>query len=132
MDPAGPLEQTERRMARVQSALAGEGGVQVNPEPPRTALREALLARADRRFGKVLARIYRNPTWAQWRKAMQAIGLTLEHELYRERAADLPLPWSHIASSWPVERLLRDNLRAQEQRRDPPEQLPVQAPQGGG
>ena len=114
--PMAPLKQTERRMKAVQSLLAREGGVQVNPEPPRTALREALLARADRRFGKVLARIYRNPTWSQWRQAMEAEGLTLEHELYRERAADLPLPWSHIASSWPVERLWRDNLRSQEQR----------------
>ena len=41
----------------------------------------------------------------------------MEHELYRERPGDEVLPWSHIASSWPVERLLRDNIRAKEQRK---------------
>ena len=115
--PLASQTQTEQRMRRVQSLLAGLGGVQVNPEPPKTALREALLARADRRFGKVLARIYRNPTWSQWRKAMQAEGLGLDQELYRERPAEQALPWSHIASSWPTERLLRDNERAKEQRK---------------
>lgn len=112
-----PLDLAERRMKRVQSGLAAVGGVKVNAETPRWAIMEGLLARADRRMGKVLARVYQRPTFKAYQKALLAEGLSLENELYRERSPEAPLPWGHIASSWPHERLLKDSVLARTQRR---------------
>lgn len=110
------LDLAGQRMQRVEKQLARVGGVKVNPEIPKTAILEGLQARADRRMGRVLARVYRKPSYRNWMKALEAEGLSLEQELYREREPEEWLPWSHIASSWPKERLLRDSQRARDQR----------------
>ncbi len=115
-NPMCSLELAEARMARVHSLLARVGGVKVNPETPKTAMLEGLQARADRRLGAVLARVYRKPSFKAWMKALQAEGMSLQEEVGRVRPPEDPLPWSHIASSWPQERLLRDSERAREQR----------------
>lgn len=125
-NPMCDLDLAEKRMARVHHLLGRVGGVKVNPETPKTALLEGLQARADRRLGRVLARVYRKPSFKQWMKALQAEGLSLESELGRTRDPEDLLPWSHIASSWPQERLLRDSERAREQRfRSRPPSEPV-------
>jgi len=110
------LDLAESRMKRVASRLARVGGVKVNPEIPKTAILEGLQARADRRLGRVLMRVYRKPSYKNWMRALEQEGLSLDYELYRARQPDEVLPWSHIASSWPKERLLRDSERAREQR----------------
>ena len=110
------LELAESRMGRVQKLLAKVGGVKVNQETPKTAILEGLQSRADRRLGAVLRRVYRKPSYKAWMKALQAEGLSLEEELYRDRDGEELLPWGHIASSWPKERLLRDAERARHQR----------------
>ncbi|MBI3925955.1 MAG: radical SAM protein [Armatimonadetes bacterium] len=110
------IELAQRRMKKVQKALASDGGVKVNSESPRWAVLEGLLARADRRMARVLARVYRNPTFRVWLKALEAEGLSLESQVYRRREPDETLPWSHIASSWPKDRLLKDGERARNQR----------------
>ena len=67
-------------------------------------------------LGRVLLRVYRKPSYKNWLKALAEEGISLETELYRQREPEEVLPWSHIASSWPKERLLRDSERAREQR----------------
>ena len=115
-NPMATLGLAESRMARVQAALARTGGVKINAETPKTAVLEGLQARADRRLSRVLARIYRKPSYKAWMKALAAEGFSLDSELYRSREPEEALPWGHIASSWPRERLLRDAERAREQR----------------
>lgn len=115
-NPMATLDLALSRMQRVEKQLARVGGVKVNAEVPKTAILEGLQARADRRLGKVLARVYRKPSYRNWMKALAAEGLSLDHELYRLREPEEVLPWSHIASSWPKERLLRDSERARDQR----------------
>ena len=115
-NPMATLKLAENRMQRVSSQLARVGGVKVNPEIPKTAILEGLQARADRRLGRVLLKVYRKPSYKNWIRALQEEGIRLDYELYRQREPDEVLPWSHIASSWPKERLLRDSERAREQR----------------
>ncbi|MCA9793178.1 MAG: hypothetical protein KC910_15320, partial [Candidatus Eremiobacteraeota bacterium] len=115
-NPQERMDVASQRMNVVKKALAREGGVKVNAESPRWATLEGLLARADRRMGKVLARVYRRPTFSAWMKALKAEGMSLEQENYRERTAEETLPWGHIAASWPRDRLLKDNQRARTQR----------------
>jgi radical SAM superfamily enzyme YgiQ (UPF0313 family) len=115
-NPMATLKLAEARMQRVSSKLARVGGVKVNPEIPKTAILEGLQARADRRLGKVLLKVYRKPSYKNWLKALAEEGIRLDYELYRQRDPEEVLPWSHIASSWPKERLLRDSERARQQR----------------
>lgn len=105
-----------RRMKRIQKALAPLDGVKVNSESPRWAVLEGLLARGDRRLARVIARVYKRPTWRAWLKALEAEGLSLEQENYRERGPEEALPWQHITASWPRDRLLKDAERARDQR----------------
>jgi radical SAM superfamily enzyme YgiQ (UPF0313 family) len=110
------LELAESRMQQVLKGLSGLAGVKVNHETPKTAVIEGILSRADRRMGRVLLRVYQKPSFKAWQKALQAEGLSFEQELYRDRSPEETLPWAHIASSWPKERLLRDSVRARDQR----------------
>lgn len=114
--PLANMEETERKMRLVQQALSKVGGVVVNWEAPKTALVEALLARADRRMGAVLAKVYRKTNWKYWQQALNDCQLQLDELLYREREPTELLPWSHLESSWPVERLWKDSERARQQR----------------
>ncbi|MEW6283995.1 MAG: hypothetical protein AB1758_35610, partial [Candidatus Eremiobacterota bacterium] len=56
--------------------------------------------------------VYRKPTFRAWVRALEQVGLSLEDEVHRERDPLEPLPWGHIASSWPHERLLKDLSRS--------------------
>lgn len=115
-NPMATLKLAETRMGRVSSQLARVGGVKVNAEVPKTAILEGLQSRADRRLGRVLLRVYKKPSYKNWLKALAEEGISLETELYRQREPEEVLPWSHIASSWPKERLLKDSERARQQR----------------
>lgn len=114
--PMATLKVAESRMRRVSTQLARIGGIKVNAEVPKSAILEGLQARADRRLGRILLKIYKKPTYKNWLKALAEEGISLETELYRQRQSEEALPWGHIASSWPKERLLKDSERARLQR----------------
>ena len=103
-------------MQIVKRALGGEGGVRVTSESPRIATLEGLLARADRRMGKVLEEVRWDPSFGAFKKALARHGLSFEQENYRTRSSDETLPWGHIQASWPKDRLLKDALRAQREK----------------
>lgn len=106
------VKDAKKRMGMVMKALARDGGVRVTSESPRIATLEGLLARADRRMGKVLAAVRLEPTYSAYKKALSDFGLSFDEENYRERHPDEALPWGHIEASWPKERLQKDALRA--------------------
>lgn len=115
-NPQLSMEEAAARMNSIKKSLAGLGGVRVNAESPKVATLEGLLSRADRRMARVIARVYKNPKFSAWKKALKAEGLSFEQENYRHREGEAWLPWSHIQASWPRERLLKDAVRAKDQR----------------
>lgn len=110
------IKEAKRRMQVVKKALGGEGGVRVTSESPRIATLEGLLARADRRMGKVLEDVRWDPSFGAFKKSLARHGLSFEQENYRTRSSDETLPWGHIQASWPKDRLLKDALRAQREK----------------
>ena len=110
------IKEAKKRMQTVKRALGGLGGVRVTSESPRIATLEGLLARADRRMGKVLDEVRWEPSFGAFKKALTAHGLSFSQENYRTRDADEALPWGHIQASWPKDRLLKDALRAQREK----------------
>ena len=85
------------------------GGVEFSGESPKQAMIQALLARGDRRFSKVIARVYREPSFSAWLKACAEEGIDYKYELYHERSVkDEIMPWSHLTPVGSLERLRRD------------------------
>jgi radical SAM superfamily enzyme YgiQ (UPF0313 family) len=120
------IKEAKKRMQTVKRALGGIGGVRVTSESPRIASLEGLLARADRRMGRVLESVRWDPSFGAFKRALKQHGLSFEQENYRTRDADEALPWGHIQASWPKDRLLKDALRAQREKARvvPPQRLP--------
>ncbi|MDR1558540.1 MAG: TIGR03960 family B12-binding radical SAM protein [Clostridiales bacterium] len=83
---------------------------------------EALLARGDRRLGRVLLDVWRNGArfegWSEffkydlWTQAMKNAGLNLDFYTARQRRYDEILPWDHIDTGVTKEFLIREAEKA--------------------
>jgi radical SAM superfamily enzyme YgiQ (UPF0313 family) len=109
-----PVETLDARVKYLERRLQ-PAGVAVRSDSPAWAAVEGVLARGDRRLGRVLARM-RKTTLHEWERALKAEGLSQEDYL-RERALDESLPWSVVDTgvsqayfSWDLRRAFRDQL----------------------
>jgi radical SAM superfamily enzyme YgiQ (UPF0313 family) len=109
-----PVETLEARVKYLEQRLR-PAGVTVRSDSPAWAAVEGVLARGDRRLGRVLADM-RKTTLREWDRALVAEGLSQEDYL-RERATDEWLPWSVVDTgvsqayfSWDLRRAFRDEL----------------------
>jgi radical SAM superfamily enzyme YgiQ (UPF0313 family) len=109
-----PIETLEARVKYLEQRLR-PAGVTVRSDSPAWAAVEGVLARGDRRLGRVLADM-RKTTLREWDRTLVAEGLSQEDYL-RERATDEWLPWSVVDTgvsqayfSWDLRRAFRDEL----------------------
>jgi radical SAM superfamily enzyme YgiQ (UPF0313 family) len=109
-----PVETLESRVKYLEQRL-GPAKVAVRSDSPAWAAVEGVLARGDRRLGRVLAGMQKT-TLREWERALKAEGLSQE-EYLRERAPDEPLPWSVVDTgvsqayfTWDLRRAFRDEL----------------------
>ena len=109
-----PIEVIETRVKYLQDRLNPKG-VTVRSDSPTWAAVEGVLARGDRRLGRVLARM-RKLNLREWQKALAAEGLS-QDDFLRERQMDEALPWESVNTgvtkaffTWDLRRALRDDL----------------------
>lgn len=109
-----PVETLEAHVKYLERRL-GPARVTVRSDSPAWAAVEGVLARGDRRLGRVLVRM-RKTTLREWGQALKQEGLSQEDYL-RERTLDEPLPWSVVDTgvsqayfTWDVRRAFRDEL----------------------
>lgn len=109
-----PVEIIGARINYLQNRL-NPNGVTVRSDSPAWATVEGVLARGDRRLGKVLARM-RKVNLREWQRALEAEGLSQDDYL-RERQLDERLPWEVVTPgvskaffTWDLRRALRNNL----------------------
>ena len=109
-----PVEVLENRIKYLQDRL-NPNGVTVRSDSPAWATVEGVLARGDRRLGRVLARM-RKINLREWLRALEAEGLS-QDEFLRERDVTEKLPWDSVTTgvskaffSWDLRRALRDDL----------------------
>jgi len=109
-----PVEAIEARVKYLKQRLS-PAKVTVRSDSPSWAAVEGVLARGDRRLGRVLASMQKT-TLREWERALKAEGLSQEDYL-RERATDEPLPWSVVDTgvsqayfTWDVRRAFRDEF----------------------
>jgi hypothetical protein len=109
-----PVETLESRISYLQERL-NPHQVTVRSDSPAWAAVEGVLARGDRRLGRVLARM-RKTSLREWQRALEAEGLS-QAEYLRERSLDEKLPWESVSSgvtkaffSWDLRRAMRNEL----------------------
>jgi radical SAM superfamily enzyme YgiQ (UPF0313 family) len=109
-----PVETLETRIKYLQDRLQSND-VTVRSDGPAWAAVEGVLARGDRRLGRVLARM-KKTNLRHWQRALEAEGLSQE-DFLRERSTDEKLPWEVVNTgvsrsffTWDLRRAMRDDL----------------------
>ena len=109
-----PVETLETRIKYLQERL-NPNGVVVRSDSPTWAAVEGVLARGDRRVGRVLARM-RKINLREWERALRAEGLS-QNDFLRERPIHEKLPWDSVTTgvsksffSWDLRRAVRGDL----------------------
>ncbi len=113
----------QAKQAMLQNGLSRKG-TRLSWEDPRTSLLEAVLARGDRRLGRVIQSAWKLgckfDAWSEhfnfekWLKAFNEAGLDPDFYARRERSTDELLPWSHIDTGISDDFLKRELQRARE------------------
>jgi radical SAM-linked protein len=123
-----PIEEIERRQARVKERLPRTHALVLKCHDPRQTEIEGVLARGDRRLAEVLEAVFRGGArfdeWREsfsrdrWVRAFEETGIDPAFYL-RERHDYEVLPWDHIDAGIARDFLLRERDRAREGRATP-------------
>ena len=92
-----PMERTdiiEQRMKRLRSLVADLDNVYFNIKSERHSYYQALLSLGDRRVAPAIEAAERNG--GQWRRAVNDSGVDGDFYIFRDRSADITLPWDII------------------------------------
>jgi radical SAM superfamily enzyme YgiQ (UPF0313 family) len=84
----------EHRMKRLRALVAGMDNVYFNIKSERHSHYQALLSLGDRRLAPTIEAAQQNG--GQWRQALAETGIDDHFYIFRDRSADLVLPWDII------------------------------------
>lgn len=101
----------EKKLQYIKKSLQKNRRIEVLVESPKEAYIQGVLARGDRRLGKVLAACALDRGSKSFKAEMKKAGLDMDNCNYRERNFDDYLPWSHLDMG------LRDGYLEQEWQR---------------
>jgi radical SAM superfamily enzyme YgiQ (UPF0313 family) len=116
-----PLEQTvtlKKRLKRAVDGLKKTPNVRVQPDVPRHAYIQALLARGDRRVADLLASAHANGE--NWPQAFKQSRLDTAFFVHRRRTRQELLPWDFIDHGVTKDFLWQEYRRAVEEKPTPP------------
>lgn len=86
----------EKKLQYIKKSLQKNRRIEVLVESPKEAYIQGVLARGDRRLGKVLAACALDRGSKSFKSEMKRAGLDMDNCNYRERKFDDYLPWSHL------------------------------------
>ncbi len=101
----------EKKLQYIKKSLQKNRRIEVLVESPKEAYIQGVLARGDRRLGKVLAACALDRGSKSFKTEMKKAGLDMDNCNYRERNFEDYLPWSHLDMG------LRDGYLEQEWQR---------------
>lgn len=84
----------KKRYAALRNGISSIGGVSFSGESPRLSMVQGILARGDRRLGRVLAAALDNG--GDYPAALRDTGTVAAWYIYRQRGRDEVLTWDHI------------------------------------
>ena len=86
----------EKKLQYIKKSLQKNCRIEVLVESPKEAYIQGVLARGDRRLGKVLAACALDRGSKSFKSEMKKAGLDMDDCNYRERKFEDYLPWSHL------------------------------------
>ncbi|MDU1128389.1 radical SAM protein [Veillonella sp.] len=86
----------EKKLQYIKKSLQKNRRIEVLVESPKEAYIQGVLARGDRRLGKVLAACDLDRGSKSFKSEMKKAGLDMDDCNYRERKFEDYLPWSHL------------------------------------
>ena len=86
----------EKKLQYIKKSLQKHRRIEVLVESPKEAYIQGVLARGDRRLGKVLAACALDRGSKSFKSEMKRAGLDMDDCNYRERKFEDYLPWSHL------------------------------------
>ena len=86
----------EKKLQYIKKSLQKNRRIEVLVESPKEAYIQGVLARGDRRLGKVLAACALDRGSKSFKSEMKKVGLDMDDCNYRERKFEDYLPWSHL------------------------------------
>ena len=86
----------EKKLQYIKKSLQKNRRIEVLVESPKEAYIQGVLARGDRRLGKVLAACALDRGSKSFKSEMKRAGLDMDNCNYRARNFDDYLPWSHL------------------------------------
>ena len=86
----------EKKLQYIKKSLQKNRRIEVLVESPKEAYIQGVLARGDRRLGKVLAACAFDRGSKSFKSEMKKAGLDMDNCNYRERKFEDYLPWSHL------------------------------------
>ena len=86
----------EKKLQYIKKSLQKNRRIEVLVESPKEAYIQGVLARGDRRLGKVLAACALDRGSKSFKSEMKKTGLDMDDCNYRERKFEDYLPWSHL------------------------------------
>ncbi|MGI5888747.1 MAG: TIGR03960 family B12-binding radical SAM protein [Oscillospiraceae bacterium] len=126
--PMDTLEEFERKQKLLLGSVTSRK-INIKYHDARTSVIEALLARGDRRLGKVILDVYRDggvfESWDEgfsydrWMRALEKNGLDLGFYTSRKRSLDEVFPWDHIDCGISRQFLIREYKKALEGKTTP-------------
>lgn len=112
--PQARAEEVDARMRRVAAHFKKAPGLKLNMESPRWVKIQGLCARADRRLGRVLEKVYWSGSPRDWQRAMDEEGLDLDAFLYTDRDPSGMWPWDVVQTHDLREKMYKELMRARE------------------
>lgn len=94
--PMARPEPVEAGMKAIAARFRKAPGLKLHTESPRWCRIQGLLARGDRRLGRVLEKVAWSNSASGWNRAMEAEGLDLDGFLYAERSPEALMPWDVV------------------------------------
>lgn len=120
-EPQDTVEELRRKQQRLRESVTTRK-ISLNWHDAEVSFLEAVLARGDRRLGRVLEEVWRQgghlDAWSEhlsvqrWRDAFSACGVDPAFYANRRRPFDEVLPWDHLDFGVSKAFLIRENRRA--------------------
>ena len=89
-----PVPRLREKIAIVRRGLKGVPNLRIHADDPRRAVRQAILARGDRRVGDLLREVM--ASGGNWSRSIKESGLDMGFYVNRERPAGERFPWDFI------------------------------------
>lgn len=109
--PMEKVNSLDKKITWIRGKLAKEHGIEVITESNKWSAIQALLARGDRQLGRCLVEVYREGkagNFGAWKKALKAMGRSLDFYVYRERSMTEIFPWAMLMSKVNPEYLMKE------------------------